>query len=165
MQGEVSGRNMAFKCYQDYGFQCLPCVVLQASKGNSANPVKYNLKNLLPKYLRHGNYIFSLIHKTKGRYLLAVQHEEENNVNFLHWIKRCVCEWKVLHEQRWSACEGCKNYYPPMKKLMNKIPPSATKSENVTDLKLFSCKTQVKHCPLVSFLHILVSANELLKTN
>lgn len=75
---------MASKCYQDYGFQCFPCVVLQASKGNSANPVKYKLKNPLPKYLRHGNYIFSLIHNTKGRYLLAVQCEEENNVNFLH---------------------------------------------------------------------------------
>lgn len=157
---------MAFKCYQDYGFQCFPCALLQASKGNPANPVKYNLKNSLPKYVRHGHYIFSLIHNTKGRYFLAVQLEEENNVDILHWIKRCVCEWNVaLQVQRWSSSEGSKNCYPPMKKLMNKIPHSTTKSENVTALKLFSCKTQVKHCPLVSSLHILASANELWKTS
>lgn len=75
---------------------------------------------------------------------------------------RGVSVSEMLLSMRCSACEGCKNNYPPMKKLMNKIPPSATKSENVTALKVFSCKT---HCPLVSFLHILMSANELLKTN
>lgn len=39
---------MGFKCYQDYGFQCFPFIDLQASNGNSANPVKYNLKDSLP---------------------------------------------------------------------------------------------------------------------
>lgn len=37
LQWKVSGKNMAFKCFQDYGFQWFSCVDLQASKGNSAN--------------------------------------------------------------------------------------------------------------------------------
>lgn len=89
MQLKVLGRNMAFKCFQDYGFQWFPYIDLQTSRGNSANLIKHNFKNLWLQHLSYSNYVFSLIHNTKARYLLLAQREEEEKyLNLLHKIKR-----------------------------------------------------------------------------